>query len=87
MGGVVLRSFPRVDAAGLWLVRRGRLCEDLCFGHDARGEIPRGALDSKDGSVHCSGVMVGVRCKGVGESCALMEGAMKYNSIRGERME
>ena len=55
---MVLRGFPRVDAADLWLVRRGRLCEDICFGHDSRGEVPRGALDSKDGSVHCSGVMV-----------------------------
>ena len=28
-------------------------------------EVPRGALDSRDGSVHCSGVMVGVGCKDV----------------------
>ena len=28
-------------------------------------EVPRGALDSKDGSVHCSGVMVGAGGKGV----------------------
>jgi hypothetical protein len=59
------RACDTVVAAGLWLVRRGRLCEDLCFGHDSRGEVPRGALDSKDGSVHCSGVMVGVGGKGV----------------------
>lgn len=62
---MVLRGFPRVDAAGLWLVRRSRLCEDVCFGHDSRGEVPRGALDSKDGSVHCSGVMAGAGGKGV----------------------
>ena len=24
----------------------------------SRGEVPRGALDSEDGLVHCSGVMV-----------------------------
>ena len=62
---VVLRGFPRVDAAGLRLVRRGRLCEDVCFGHDSRGEVPRGALDSKDGSVHYSCGMVMVGGKGV----------------------
>ena len=55
----MLRCFPRVDAADLRSVRRGCLCEDVCFGHDSRGEVPRGALDSKDGSVHCSGVMMG----------------------------
>jgi len=52
-----------VDAAGSWLVRRGCLCEDVCFGHDSSGEVPRGALDSKDGSVHCSGVMMGREVK------------------------
>jgi len=57
--GVVLRGFPWANATDLWLVCRGRLCEDICFGHDSRGEVPRGALDSKDGLVHCSGVIVG----------------------------
>ncbi len=61
----MLRCFPRVDAAGCWLVRRGRLCEDVCFGHDSRGEVPCRALDSENGSVHCFDFMVGVGGKGV----------------------
>ena len=60
----MLRSFPRVDAACRRTICCGRLCEDAFFGHDSRGEVPRGALDSEDGFVHCSGVMVGAGGKG-----------------------
>jgi len=31
----------------------------------SRGEVPRGALDSEDGFVHCCDVMVGAGGKGV----------------------
>ena len=79
MSGVVLRCFPRVDSADLWLVCCGRLCEDLCFGHDSRGEIPCSALDSEDGSVHCSGVMVGREVK-VSE-CTIRESWLVYYRI------
>jgi len=55
---VVLCRFPRVDAR-LRLVCCGRLCDDVCFGYDSRGEVPRGALDSEDGSVYCVSFVAG----------------------------
>lgn len=58
-GNVMLRCFPRVDAIGLWLMCRGRLCEDIVCGHDSRGEVSRGALDTEDGSVRCVSFMAG----------------------------
>lgn len=62
----MLCGFPRVDATRRRTICCGCLCEDVCVGHDSRGEVPRGALDSEDGFEHYCGVFGGVRGKGVG---------------------
>ena len=48
--GVVLRIPTSEGYPSLWLVRRGRLCDDVCFGHDSCREVSRGALDSENDS-------------------------------------